>query len=251
MRGGLGFRDLETFNRALLAKQCWRIIENPDSLAGKVLKNCYFPDSSFLEANPKSKGSLIWQGLLWGRGIIDIGSRWRIGNGCFVRVYGDRWIPRPSTFQIILPIALAENTTVACLKTASGGWNINLLRNTFVADDVDLILSIPPASPSVNDSLLWHFEKDGRYSVRSGYRVGRFLSGTPSSSGLDESISWWKALWRLKIPPKIKVFLWRASNHWLPTSAYLAKRGIPLSKLCPRYRRCPESMVHALWGCVL
>ncbi|KAK2642451.1 hypothetical protein Ddye_024214 [Dipteronia dyeriana] len=63
---GLGFRDLEVFNRALLTKQGWRLIRNPNSLVGKVLKSCYFSDSTFMEANPKVKGSLVWEGFLCG-----------------------------------------------------------------------------------------------------------------------------------------------------------------------------------------
>lgn len=47
---GLGFRSLEEFNCTLLAKQCWRLIQNPSSLFAKVLKTRYFANSNLWEA---------------------------------------------------------------------------------------------------------------------------------------------------------------------------------------------------------
>jgi hypothetical protein len=53
-RGGMGFRDLCSFNLAMLSKQCWRLINNSDFLCAKVLKAKYFPNVSLLEATLKN-----------------------------------------------------------------------------------------------------------------------------------------------------------------------------------------------------
>lgn len=91
---------------------------------------------------------------------------------------------------------------VDCLKLASNSWNLDFLKENLLSDDVDMILSLPPASPSLDDSLLWHFDHNRSYSIYSGYQVGSMLAASPGLSGLDESVSWWKTLWRFKLPSK-------------------------------------------------
>lgn len=51
--GGLGFRDLHSFNMAMLAKPGWRLIHNPGSLCARILKAKYYPTSSLLETKTK------------------------------------------------------------------------------------------------------------------------------------------------------------------------------------------------------
>lgn len=51
--GGMGFRDLFSFNMAMLSKQTWRLLNNPDSLCAQVLRAKYYPDGKLLNAGPK------------------------------------------------------------------------------------------------------------------------------------------------------------------------------------------------------
>ena len=55
--GGMGFRDLVNFNKALLAKQIWRLWKFPESLIAKIIKAKYYPESSVLEASCGKKPS--------------------------------------------------------------------------------------------------------------------------------------------------------------------------------------------------
>jgi hypothetical protein len=64
--GGMEFRDLHSFNQAMLAKQCWRLLSDPDSLCAQVLRAKYYPDGDLLNAVLKKGSSFTWQSIMSG-----------------------------------------------------------------------------------------------------------------------------------------------------------------------------------------
>ena len=101
--GVMGFRNLQTFNKAMLAKQLWRILQNPNSLVARVLKSRYFPNEDILNAKLGSSPSYFWKSIHSSLDVIRKGTRWRVGNGKLIHIWDDKWLPTPSTYKVISP----------------------------------------------------------------------------------------------------------------------------------------------------
>lgn len=86
VNGCMGFWDLKAFHLTLLAKQGWRILQNPTSLVHRVLKAKYFAKSSFMEAQVGKNPSYIWRSLLVARLVVQEGARWCVGDGRSIKI---------------------------------------------------------------------------------------------------------------------------------------------------------------------
>lgn len=82
-RGGMGFRDFQVFNLAMLAKQAWSLIHNTHSLFYHVYKSRYFPHCSFKDAEVGSNPSYGMSFLKVQNGRLGMGTVWkfRLKNG--------------------------------------------------------------------------------------------------------------------------------------------------------------------------
>lgn len=74
-------------------------------------------------------------------------------------------------------------------------------------------------------------------------------AGAPSGSTEEGVKQFWKSIWRMIVPHKVKVFLWRACSRALPTKARLHKRKIVGDNLCDQCLAEVEDEVHTIWSC--
>ena len=171
--GGLGFRDFSLFNQAMLGKQCWRLLTEPESLCSRVLKARYFPHCDFLDAPKPRSSSYTWRSILFGRELVKAGVRWGIANDQKVKIMSDNWIPGrpPQLLRSLSPIP--ESARVCTLMADNHSWNEENVRAFFAQETADLILQTHISRQGGDDFVSWPHTRYGMYTVRSAYNLAR------------------------------------------------------------------------------
>ncbi|XP_015931910.1 uncharacterized protein LOC107458226 [Arachis duranensis] len=187
--GGLGFKDLECQNIAHLAKQAWRLLKEEEAIWARILKAIYYPNCSLWEAGEGRNASWIWKSLLEGRDFLRRKGKWSVGSGMEIDIWGDNWVAGR-----------------------------------------DLITRTPISLINKKDNLIWPYRVDGQYSVKSGYRAVKEEKDAKEETKFNKASSSqnfrevWVTIWRLLVPQKIKMFLWKAVERILPVNINLYKR---------------------------
>lgn len=90
------------------------------------------------------------------------------------------------------------------------------------------------------DRKVWHYTKNGMFSVKSCYHLIMNMNSSSSSAPTVSGFAGatvegkWQWLWWLVLPPKVKMFLWRACCNFLPTQVELFRPKVVPSLICPR-----------------
>ena len=175
--GGMGFRDLASFNPAMLAKQGWRLIQQQDSLMFKCFKARYFPRSHFLDASASPNCSFVRRSITVAIPILRFGCCWRVGDGSKIRVYMDKWILNHPTNGVLNQMRGVDSDWYVSdlIIQEQRVWNCEVIKANFHGDDADAILRIPLSHRQTSNVIIWLHTKKGIYSVKSGYHVARQL----------------------------------------------------------------------------
>ncbi|GJU17883.1 hypothetical protein Tco_1145849 [Tanacetum coccineum] len=89
--GGLGVKDLEKWNEALLAKHLWNIASKKDSLWVKWIHAVRLKDASIWNVQWNEKDGWNWKCLLEIRDKIAHNFQFKIGDGSNILMWYDRW----------------------------------------------------------------------------------------------------------------------------------------------------------------
>jgi len=219
VRGGLGIKDLNKFNEALLGKWGWQLANNPHQLWARTLVSKY--------------GG--WHALLYGRGSADISPwwkdlksifhqqhhsslinnlRWKVGNGTKIKFWKDKWrgddLTLKDKYPVLYQVSQQQDLTISLMGHNVDNrwdWEIQWRRN-FFDHEIDMVAAFMDEIDGVQihlsrlDHLTWRADPSGSYSTKSEYN----LLMEDGSSDYEDNAS--RIMWNLKIPPRAAAFSW-------------------------------------------
>ena len=129
-------------------------------------------------------------------------------------------------------------------------WNEEVVDGLFVPEEAELIKKIHLSRHPTEDKLFWLWTQSGQYSCKSGYRFLKHKDEEEGSVATQvKDKKFWRSIWDLRVPNKIKNLLWRACRDSIPTKENLRRQHITDNSLCERSLSDEESPLQALWSC--
>lgn len=226
-KGGLGFRSLYGFNIALVGKQCWKFIKEPQSLVAHIFKARYFPNCHLLQATKQTGASIIWAGLMTAKDALYDGYRWVLGNGVDIDAIKDPWLRDKVDFRVnqTVDYGVSGIPVSEFIFNNERRWDEAKVLEFFSASDASLILETRIPYGTVKDRVAWPRSTDGMYTVKSRYR---HWCDKNLNSNVSLQTSGWSRLWRINVPHKVKNFFWRFCRNNIPVCNKLRSKGVQL-----------------------
>ena len=216
--GGLGVKDVTSFNISLLGKWKWDLFQNQGETWARVLESKYGGWRSLLGEQRASTESLWWrdlklvyqhphQGQQMNRATL-----WKVGRGDKFKFWEDKWTggdsQLPEKYRRLYTISDQQHQSIQQLgafNEEGREWHLQWRRPLFDSEIEMAVAFLQEVegfriSPDSQDQWVWAAEPNGRYSARSAYRVIReAISGEGQGGG-------YKELWKLRAPSKVAMF---------------------------------------------
>uniref|UniRef100_A0A803LSW7 Reverse transcriptase zinc-binding domain-containing protein n=2 Tax=Chenopodium quinoa TaxID=63459 RepID=A0A803LSW7_CHEQI len=148
-------------------------------------------------------------------------------------------------------ITAARNLRVSDLIDQNTmSWNGVEIAKWFEERDAKEIIALEFPDSEQQDRQYWKYTPNGKFTVKSGYKFLRNQQQGSNETNLTtaEQGSFFRIVWRLQIPQKWKIFIWKLYHGGIAAKENLSNRGIALNTSCDVCGEI-ESMQHIFRDC--
>lgn len=137
-----------------------------------MLKVKNYPSGSILDAKLGYR-PYAWRSIWTARDLFKEGLIWRVGYGEKVKIWKDRWIPKPTCYLVRLPKRVLNEEAVVTnlIDKDTRWWNIPLIKEVFEEDEVTAICQIPISSYNGRDQQIWRYTENEESTVKNAYHL--------------------------------------------------------------------------------
>ncbi|KAJ9560797.1 LOW QUALITY PROTEIN: hypothetical protein OSB04_005957 [Centaurea solstitialis] len=240
--GGLGFKRLSVWNRALVAKNLWDILSSRPTMWVNWINRVCFNSMQFWIVKPHSSWSWVFRKMLELRTHIRPYIHKEIRDGHTTHAWEDSWLqcgalaPLVSYRQIHRQGFIVDMSVLDVIDTWPNDW---VMRYQPLAT-----VPLPPIRDNVPDLCRWRSRSNGLvdFTVKDAY---------VSLDDAHQPIAWTKRVWFPGHILKHSFCLWLACSLRLPThDRMLAWKHEPPDWKCALCGTCMDSHDHLFFQCV-
>ena len=237
-QGGLGIIDLEIQNKCLLSKWLFKLF-NEDGIWQSLLRKKYLGSKTLSQVSAKPTDSHFWKGLLNVKHTFLSYTSYNIKDGSQISFWEDVWRgnrPFSERFPNLYHVVFNKHDTVEQV-VSTNPLNLSFRRTlggVKLTEYINLVAYLRDFNlADERDTISWKLHNNGQFSVRSMYQ-----------KLINQQVPFrHKYIWKLKIPLKIKIFLWYLLKGVLLTKDNLAKKNWDGSHKC-YFCNCNETIQH-------
>lgn len=241
--GGLGLRKAEAVNKTFMCKLAWKILKEPRNWWVQQMRAKYTSPAQFFGTKIRQTDSCAWKCILRCRNTLKKGIRWRVGDGKQISFWYDNWCANDCLANLLPSGQFDTNIKVYSFITTDRTWDVPKLQSILPNDLVQIVRGTPIPSHSTEDTICWGLTSSGDFSTKSATWLAHGFSK-------DLSPAWdCKWVWKINVPPKLRVFLWQICHKGLSVRGELIKRGMSMDPCCPLCQNDIETLEHLFFDC--